>query len=265
MKHYALLGERLGHSLSVPIHEAIFERLGIDADYRLIELLRETFAEDARRLIHELDGLNVTIPYTQEIMPLLDEIVPQAEAIHAVNTVVTGASTIGHNTDAAGFEAMLRHYGIDPAGQTCYVLGGGGTSHTARYVLRAMGAKAVYVVSLMHSSDNVLDYDGFHASLLEAGGLIVNTTPAGMKNVADTCPIAPDRLAEAMRHATGVVDAIYNPPETVLTLAAKGAGLPACTGMYMLIRQAVEAEALWQGHPMPDGLTDDLMKELTLL
>lgn len=265
MKHYALLGEKLGHSLSVPIHEAIFRRMGIDADYRLIELPRDTFAEDARRLLGELDGLNVTIPYKQEIMPLLDAIAPQAAAIHAVNTVVKGASTVGYNTDAAGFAAMLRRFGIDPAGQVCYVLGGGGTSNTARYVLREMGAAAVHVVSRRPGNEGILDYDRFHASLLTTGGLIVNTTPAGMKNVADTCPIAPNRLEEAMRHASGVVDAIYNPPETVLTLAAKKAGIPACTGLYMLIRQAVEAETLWQGCPMPDDLTDTLMKELTLL
>ena len=265
MKHYALLGEKLGHSLSVPIHEAIFARLGIDADYRLIELPRETFADEARRLMRELDGLNVTIPYKQEIMPLLDGIAPQASAIHAVNTVVIGARNVGYNTDAAGFAALLRRYGIDPAGQVCYVLGGGGTSHTACHVLREMGAARVHVVSRRPTGDGVLDYDRFHASLLATGGLIVNTTPAGMKNVADTCPIAPDRLEEAVRHASGVVDAIYNPPETVLTRAAREAGIPACTGLYMLIRQAVEAEALWQGRPMPDDLTDTLMKELTLL
>ena len=265
MKHYALLGEKLGHSLSVPIHEAIFDRLGIDADYRLIELPRDTFAEDARQLLRELDGFNVTIPYKQDIMPLLDEIALQAAAIHAVNTVVIGDATVGHNTDAAGFEAMLRHYGIDPAGQVCYVLGGGGTSNTAQYVLRHMGARDVYVVSRRPGGTGVLDYNSFHASLLKTGGLIVNTTPAGMKNVADTCPISPDRLEEAVRHASGVVDAIYNPPETVLTRAAKAAGVPACTGLYMLIRQAVEAEALWQNRPMPDDLTDTLMKELKLL
>ena len=265
MKHYARLGEKLGHSLSVPIHVAIFERLGIDADYRLIELPRDTFAEETQRLIRELDGLNVTIPYKQEVMPLLDEIAPQAAAIHAVNTIVKGGSVVGHNTDAAGFAAMLRRFGIDPAGQVCYVLGGGGTSNTARYVLGELGAAAVQVVSRRPGNDSVLDYDRFHDSLLATGGLIVNTTPAGMKNVTDTCPIAPDRLKEAMRHASGVVDAIYNPPETVLTLAAREAGVPACTGLYMLIRQAVEAEALWQNRPMPDDLTDTLMKELTLL
>lgn len=172
MKHYALLGERLGHSLSVPIHEAIFDRLGIDADYRLIELPRDAFAEEARRLMDELDGFNVTIPYKQDIMPLLDDIAPQAAAIHAVNTVVKGSAVVGHNTDAAGFAAMLRRFGIDPAGQICYVLGGGGTSNTARYVLKRLGAAAVHVVSRRPGHDSVLDYDQFHASLLATGGLI---------------------------------------------------------------------------------------------
>lgn len=264
MKHYALLGEKLGHSLSVPIHEAIFERLGIDADYRLIELPRAAFARDAAALFRTMDGLNVTIPYKQEVMPLLDEIAPQARAIHAVNTIQTGAVNRGYNTDAAGFIGLMRSAGIDPEGQVCYVLGGGGTSHTARYALRTLGAKEVRVVS-RHPGGDAMDYDAFHESLLTTGGVIVNTTPAGMKHFPDACPIAPDRLDEAVRHASGVVDVIYNPPETPLTLAAKRAGVPACTGLYMLIAQAVEAEAIWQERPMPEGLADRLMKELKLL
>ena len=80
MKHYALIGEKLGHSLSVPIHQAIFERLHIDADYRLIEIPKTEFAPTVLRLIRELDGFNVTIPYKQDVMPLLDEIAPGARA-----------------------------------------------------------------------------------------------------------------------------------------------------------------------------------------
>lgn len=264
MRRYALLGERLGHSLSVPVHEAIFQKLGLEAEYRLIELPRAAFAVEAARLTRELDGLNVTIPYKREIMPLLDEIEPTAAAIDAVNTVVRGnGKTVGHNTDAAGFEAALRRYGVDPRGRTCYILGSGGTAHTARYALARMGAKETLVVSRRPEAGQ-LTYDAFHERLLLTGGVIVNTTPAGMKNVPDTCPIALDRLDEAVRHASGVFDAIYNPPETPLIHAARAAGVPACNGLYMLIRQAVEAETLWQGYPMPDDLTDALMKELTL-
>ena len=72
-------------------------------------------------------------------------------------------------------------------------------------------------------------------------------------------------LPGILERARGVVDVIYNPPETPLTAAAKAAGVPACTGLYMLIDQAVAAESLWQGYPLPDDLTETLMKELKLL
>lgn len=261
MKHYALIGEKLGHSLSVPIHQAIFERLGIDADYRLIEIPKTAFTDTVRRLISELDGFNVTIPYKQDVMPLLDEIVPAARSIGAVNTVVKGEKVCGHNTDVLGFTSMLQHFGIDPAGQPCYVLGGGGTSKTACAALQAMGARSVTVVS-RHPAEGQIDYQQLNEVF---SGVLVNTTPAGMLYQKDPCPIAQEDLPGILQRACGVVDVIYNPPETVLTAAAKAAGIPACTGLYMLIDQAVAAESLWQGYPMPQNLTQTLMKELKLL
>ncbi|MBR2719672.1 MAG: shikimate dehydrogenase [Clostridia bacterium] len=261
MKHYALIGEKLGHSLSVPIHQAIFQRLGIDADYRLIEIPREEFAPTVSRLIRELDGFNVTIPYKQEVMPLLEAIAPEARAIGAVNTVVKGRQVCGYNTDIYGFTAMLEHFGIDPAGQRCYVLGGGGTSKTACAALERMGAKSVTVVS-RHPGAGQIDYQQLGE---EFSGILVNTTPAGMLYQKDPCPIAEASLPGILARAKGVADVIYNPPETHLTAAAKSAGVPACTGLYMLIHQAVAAEALWQDRSMPEDLTETLMKELKLL
>ncbi len=261
MQRYALIGEKLGHSLSVPIHQAICQRMGIAADYRLIEIPREQFVPTVKELIRELDGFNVTIPYKEEVMPLLEDISPEARAIGAVNTVVKGDKVCGHNTDILGFTAMLRRYGIDPAGQHCYVLGGGGTSKTACAALERMGAKSVTVVS-RRPKDGQIDYQQLNR---EFSGILVNTTPAGMLYQKDTCPIAEEDLPGILARARGVADVIYNPPETPLTAAAKAAGVPACTGLYMLIAQAVAAQALWQGRPMPDTLTDTLMKELKLL
>lgn len=261
MKHYALVGERLGHSLSVPIHQAIFQRLDIDADYRLIEIPRADFAPTIRRLMQELNGFNVTIPYKQEVMPLLNGIDPAAQGIGAVNTVVMDGGGVGHNTDILGFTAMLRHYGIDPQGQPCYVLGSGGTSRTACAALTGMGASRVTVVS-RRPAPGQIDYAQF---IHDFSGVLVNTTPAGMLYQPDPCPIDPALLPQVLSRATGVADVIYNPPETMLTAAAKAAGIPACTGLYMLIDQAVAAEALWQGHPMPQDMTQSLMEELKLL
>lgn len=262
MKHYALIGEYLGHSMSVPIHEAIFRRLGIDADYRLVELPRDGFVEGARRLMDEVDGFNITIPYKQDIIPLLSGLDDAARAIGAVNTVSLDGPAVGYNTDVPGFAAMLRMHGIDPQGQPCYVLGTGGASKAVVAALHRMGAQRVTLVSRSPRGEGVIDYDRLAE---EFSGVLVNTTPAGMLYQQDTCPIREDALPGILRRATGVADIIYNPPETVLTAAARRLGVPACTGMTMLIAQAVEAESIWQGYPMPDGLTETLDKELKLL
>jgi len=259
MKHYALIGERLGHSLSVPIHEAIFRILGIDADYRLIEIPRENLASSIKNLLSTLDGFNVTIPYKTEVIPLLNELDPFAASIGAVNTV-DAHTRRGYNTDAPGFTAMLRHFHIDPEGKPAYILGGGGSSLTARTVMKNLNASSVHVVSRTPEGENQISYDDFHQLFPQTGGVIINTTPVGMWPHVDACPIRTDVL----KFACGVADIIYNPPETVLTAAAKAAGVPACTGLYMLIDQAVKAESIWQGISMPDGLTDTLLKEMKL-
>ncbi len=256
MRHYGLIGERLGHSLSVPIHEAIFRRLGIDADYRLIELSREGLAEGVRGLLTTLDGFNVTIPYKEAVIPLLQSLSPEARAIGAVNTVEAGGRGVGHNTDAGGFAAMLRHHGVNPADKPAYVLGTGGAAKAARAALDAMGAR-VTMVSRRPGAE-AIGYDELAARLRAGGGYLINATPVGMWPQVDGCPVDEAILP----YAEGVADMIFNPRETRLTRAAQAAGVSACTGLYMLVAQAVAAEEIWQGRRMPDGLTDDVMKEL---
>ena len=97
------------------------------------------------------------------------------------------------------------------------------------------------------------------------GRLIVNTTAAEMYSHVEDCPIDTAHLTSIVARADGVADIIFNPAETVLTAAAKRVGTRACTGLYMLIAQAVEAESIWQGCSMPPNLAETLMKELHLL
>lgn len=268
MKHYGLIGEKLGHSLSQPIHEAIFRELGVDADYRLIEIPRNCFDTETRRLLSTLDGFNVTIPYKQDVMPLLRQIDPAAAEIGAVNTVLCREQK-GFNTDAIGFMGMLRHYGIDPTkGEHSYILGSGGTAKTVCACLKMMGARQVTVVSRHPNAADEISYADFYEVFPRTGGTIVNASSAGMwprRDEENICAIHPSRVDEMMRYALGVADVVYNPPHTFLTKAAERAGVPWCTGLYMLIEQAVQAETLWQGVPMPEGITAKLMKELTLL
>ena len=249
MKHYGLFGEHLGHSLCLPIHHEIFQLLGIDADYRLIELPQVDFEPLARREMQALDGLNITIPYKQKIMPLLHGLDDLAERVGAVNTV-TLADGIGYNTDVFGFQTMLRLHGIHPTGQPCWVLGTGGASRAIRVALEELGAESVTLVSRNPVGEAVS-----YAELEQRfRGVLINCTPAGMFPHADGCPLSPAALTTILPRATGVADLIYNPPHTVLTQAAEAAGIPACTGLSMLVAQAVEAESLWQKLPLGEDL-----------
>ena len=259
MKRYGLLGERLGHSLSVPIHRAVFRALGLDAEYRLIELPREEFAARAAALLTELDGFNVTIPYKRDILPLLSAVDPQAAEVGAVNTVSCGpGGAAGSNTDVAGFEASLRAAGISPAGRPCWVLGTGGASLAVRCALRRMGAAQVYRVSRRPSEDTL----GYDALPERFSGLLVNTTPVGMYPDTDACPLPPQALDALLLRADAVADVIYNPKETQLLRAARERGLPCCGGLTMLAAQALESERIWQGRSLPDGLLPAVLGEL---
>ncbi len=257
MLHFGLIGEHLGHSLSVPIHQAIYARLNLEADYRLIEIPREELAARVAELFQELDGFNITIPYKQDIIPMLAELDHAAESIGAVNTVEC-AQRIGHNTDAPGFAAMLRHHGMHVAGKPCYVLGTGGASKAVVAALHGEGASSVTLVSRT-PRDGVISYEQLAE---EFSGYLINCTPAGMWPNTDGCPVDDSALSTMLPKALGVADVIYNPPETRLTLAAKAANVPSCTGLYMLVAQAVVAERFWLKRDLPEDLTSLVMRDI---
>ena len=134
-------------------------------------------------------------------------------------------------------------------------------SRAAVTALHDMGAAQVALVS-RHPAGEEISYD----RLAEVGtGVLVNCTPAGMYPHEEGCPLTAAQLAAVLPRLTGVADMIYHPAETVLTRAAKAAGVNACTGLYMLIHQAVAAEEIWQGRTLGRELTDELMKELQLV
>ena len=187
---YGLLGRKLGHSWSVPIHAA----LGNGA-YRLLELEPDGLAPFLHR--KDIGGLNVTIPYKRDVMPLCDEIDPAAEAIGSVNTIVRCADgkLVGYNTDIDGF----------------LYLGSGGASLTAQTAARQGGAAEVVVVSRF-GPDN---YDNLsrHAD----AEILVNATPVGMYPGNGQSPVD----LSVFPVCQGVLDVIYNPRRTALLLQAE--------------------------------------------
>ena len=120
-----LIGASLGHSFSKEIHE----KLG-RYEYELIEIPPEKL--DAFMTARDFDGINVTIPYKQAVIPYLDALSPRAEAVCAVNTICRrGGRLCGDNTDFGGLEALIRRMGLDLQGRTVLIAGSGGTSRTA--------------------------------------------------------------------------------------------------------------------------------------
>lgn len=259
-KIYGLLGRKLGHSWSVPIHQA----LGCE-DYRLIELEPEELGDFLRR--EDIGGLNVTIPYKRDVMAFCDVIDEGAKTIGSVNTIVRRAGKLyGYNTDIDGFLYMLRRARISLMGKKVVVLGSGGASLTAQAAARREGAREVVVVSRA-GPDNYENLPQRHGDA-EA---LVNTTPVGMWPRLEEAPVDL-RLLPAV---TDVVDVIYNPGRTNLLLQASGwnrnefyyddLGLwderyfRCAGGLSMLAAQAKRAEELFFDRTIPDGDTEKIV------
>lgn len=226
-KLYGLLGQKLSHSYSVPIHRA----LGNDA-YRLIELEPEELGAFLYR--KEIGGLNVTIPYKRDVITYCDELSTEAKAIGSVNTLVRRADgkLYGWNTDAYGFSYLAKFAGIDLKGQKVLVLGSGGASRTVCAVARQEGAREVVVVSRSGSSN----YENL--SRHRDAQVLVNATPVGMYPNPGAAPVD----LHAFPACEGVLDLIYNPCRTALLIQAEKLGIPHCDGLPMLVAQAKAAE-----------------------
>jgi shikimate dehydrogenase len=247
---YGLIGEKLGHSYSKVIHEKI-----ADYTYDLIPLSGEEFVDFMSK--KDFTAINVTIPYKQAVIPYLDELAPLAKEIGAVNTIVyRNGRTIGYNTDFFGYQYMLEHNDIAVKDKKCLILGSGGTAHTVSAVFRHLGASEVHVVS-RQSSDTTISYEECYATHTDAQ-IIANTTPQGMYPNIDASPID----LTTFTYCEAVVDAIFNPLETKLTLQAKQLGMKGVTGLEMLVAQAKQAIEYFLDQKLEDSVIEDTYQYL---
>lgn len=230
-KQFGLLGEKLGHSHSPLLHGLLGEY-----DYRLIEKKPEEL--DAFLRSGSFDGLNVTIPYKQAVIPYLSDMSPRARQIGSVNTILRRAdgTLYGDNTDAAGMQAALDSIQANLHGRKVLVLGSGGTSLTACYVVRQAGGTPVVI---SRKGENTYDDLKKHR---DATGLI-NATPVGMYPQVETSPVDLSQLPDLQF----VMDAVYNPLRTRLLLQAQELSIPCVGGLTMLVWQAAEACRLFTG------------------
>ena len=243
-KLYGLLGYPLVHSFSQNYFNQKFEAENIDAEYINFEIpdigmLMEVIAEN-----ENLNGLNVTIPYKEQVIPFLDEIDPAASEVGAVNVIKfirdkDGLRLKGYNSDIIGFTDSIKSL-LKPHHQSALVLGTGGAAKAVSYSLRKLGLE-VQLVSRRKSA-NTLVYEELTKNDLKTHKVIVNTTPLGMYPNVDTCPDIPYRYLTSQHLC---YDLIYNPDETLFLKNSRLAGAQVKNGLEMLLLQAFASYSIW--------------------
>lgn len=260
----ALVGADLGTTLTPALHEREADMLGLRYVYQTVDIAELGLsAEVVEQVLPAaqwlgLAGLNVTHPCKRHVLPLLDEVSPEAAAIGAVNTVlIDNGRTVGHNTDWTGFAKSLQFGlpGVDLG--TVLVLGAGGAGAAVCYALLRLGAGHVIVTDVHRDSAGALagslgerfnrgrvsTAEHEHVEkILSASAGVVNATPVGMSGSPDS-PLPED----ALRRDLWVADIVYRPIATPLLLAARERGCRTLSGGGMAVYQAAHAFALFTG------------------
>lgn len=226
---YGCIGEKLSHSFSKEIHNAL-----ADYDYQLLELKREELK--AFFTERSFKAINVTIPYKLDVIPYLDWISDEARAINAVNTIVNRNGRLyGYNTDFYGLKGLIERKVKSFKGKTVAILGSGGTSNTAFAVANSLEAGNVVKVS-RKKQEGYITYDELYESYSNCE-IIINTTPCGMYPKAGVAAVEVNNFP----NIEAVFDAVYNPLKSKLILDAEKKGIIADGGLYMLVSQAAYA------------------------
>ncbi len=267
-----LIGYPLEHSLSPKIHGAALDYCDLKGSYSLFPLLPND-SQGLKTLLDrvrssEIAGLNVTIPYKQTVISLLDELTLTAQAIGAVNTISMQDSKLtGDNTDAPGFLADLQKFltmktGKQEESKNALVLGAGGAARAVTYALInddwkvALAARhpeqAQAFIAQFPDHNSRITSIGYNAnafqSIAPAPCLVINTTPVGM---SPNIEFSPWPMGLLLPRRAAFYDLVYNPYVTKFVLDARGAGLRASTGLGMLVEQAALAFEIWTGYSVP--------------
>ncbi|MGB8993485.1 MAG: shikimate dehydrogenase [Desulfobaccales bacterium] len=248
---FGILGRPVSHSLSPAMHNAAFRHLGVNAVYVAFPVTDLAQAVAGLRGLG-IGGVSVTIPFKEEIIPLIDELDPRAGEIGAVNTVVNRDGRLtGYNTDWLGAVTALRSK-TDLQGQHVLILGAGGASRAIAFGVFHKGGK-VTLTDIDQTRAAALGRDlGAEVIALDAldrcpATILVNATPVGMAPDLEGIPINPDLLT---RFAT-VMDIVYLPLQTRLLKEAQARGAATIDGLQMLIHQATAQFELWTGLEAP--------------
>lgn len=241
---YGLIGKKLGHSFSQKHFTQKFQREQIHARYELFELEHAELFLELFEKYPELVGINVTIPFKQDVIPFLHRMTPEAEAVGAVNTIRRDQEGFsGFNSDIYGFRDSLANFLGDHTVHKALILGTGGSSKAVIYALEHFMNICEWIsVSRNPRGTRQIGYTDLQQEDMNSYTLIINTTPLGMYPHVEA---APDLPYDQLGPDHFVYDLIYNPEETLLLKRAREQGAKTLHGLPMLIGQAEKSWAYW--------------------
>ncbi len=250
MKQFGLIGYPLGHSFSKKYFEEKFAKENLQGysfelfSIEKVEAIKEIIANNKN-----LQGLAVTIPHKETVMPLITEISDAAKAIGAVNCIkIKDGKTIGYNTDVIGFEKSLLPL-LQPHHTKALVLGTGGASKAVQYVLKKLGIS--FLLVSRNRSNETITYDDISVEIIETHSLIINTTPLGMSPNEGVFPNIPYAYLSS-KHL--LYDLIYKPEKTLFLQKGEEQGCIIKNGFEMLVLQAEENWKIWEAPTIsPEG------------
>jgi len=273
-----LIGHPLSHTLSPLIHNSAYSQLELDYTYLPFDVHPQQLKAALRGLAAlGAVGVNVTIPHKETVIPLLDEVVNEARAIGAVNTIVNeGDKLRGYNTDIIGVAESLKPYASEIEGREVSIIGAGGGARAVMYVLvhqfkpryihiihpdieYAVALRKFFLVNFGFKNISAVDLF-MPGTIFKISGsaLVVNATPLGMYPKIDDSPI---EVAEAFHDKQIAFDLVYNPVDTKFLRIAGSQGARTIGGLTMLLHQAAKAFELWTSREMPVDKIRPLLME----
>ena len=262
MKKYLVIGNPIEHSLSPKLHNYWIKKNNIDAVYDKKQLNKV----DIDNIILEvksgkIDGINVTVPFKQSVIPFLDELTPLAKEAQSVNTIFKeNNKIIGHNTDIGGFELALKYINYDVKDKKIFILGAGGVVPSIILSLKKMGVSRIILSNRTKKKAEDLKKIYQDIEIVDWGeiadfNIIINATSVGLKSddeiKLDYTDIGPNKL---------FYDVIYNPKQTNFLSKAKKFGNQTENGKMMFIYQAHQAFAIW--HKILPNIDEETIKLL---
>ncbi len=257
MKKYLVIGNPIDHSLSPLIHNFWIKKHNLNATYEKQKLEKNNIKDIINDLRHnKINGINVTVPFKNIVIPHLDELSDIAKETQSVNTILKkNNKVIGENTDVFGFSESIRQTNFNPKNKKALILGAGGVSPSIILALKKMSISEIILSNRTRQKAKILKNSFPFLKLIDWGetvkfDLIVNATSIGIKNDEE---IKTDHTKQGGQL---FYDVIYNPLQTNFLKSAKKSGIATENGKNMFIYQAMKAFKIW--HDIEPEINDEI-------